>query len=80
MRTVDIHEAEMHLAELVEQAAKGESFIIAKAGRPLVKVSALETPAPAQARRLGFLAENMTIPDDFGRMGSDEIEKLFGGP
>ena len=40
MRTVNIHDAKTHLSRLVEQAAKGEPFIIAKAGRPMVKVTA----------------------------------------
>ena len=39
MQTINIHEAKTHLSRLVEQAAKGESFIIAKAGKPLVKVT-----------------------------------------
>jgi len=40
MRTVNIHEAKTHLSRLVDRAAKGEPFIIAKAGKPLVKVGA----------------------------------------
>ena len=78
MLTVNIHEAKTHLSRLIEQAAKGESFIIAKAGRPLVKVVALDTPAAGQARRLGFMAGQIAVPDDFDRMGSAEIESLFG--
>jgi prevent-host-death family protein len=79
MRTINIHEAKTHLSRLVDQAAKGESFVIAKAGKPLVRVTALETPEAGQTRRLGFLAGKMTVPDDFDRIGRDEIEKLFGG-
>lgn len=79
MRTINIHEAKTHLSRLVDQAAEGESFVIAKAGKPLVKVTALETPEAGQTRRLGFLAGKITVPDDFDRIGSDEIEKLFGG-
>ena len=56
MLSVNIHEAKTHLSRLVERAAKGEPFVIAKAGRPLVKVTALEAPAARQVRRLGFLA------------------------
>lgn len=79
MLTVNIHEAKTHLSRLIEQAAKGESFIIAKAGRPLVKVMALDAPGAGQAKRLGFLAGQITVPDDFDSMGSAEIESLFGG-
>jgi len=79
MRTVNIHEAKTHLSRLIEEAAKGKPFIIAKAGIPLVKVTALEAPCGAEIRRLGFLAGQITVPEDFDRMGTAEIEKLFGG-
>jgi prevent-host-death family protein len=79
MLTVNIHEAKTHLSRLVERAAKGEPFVIAKAGTPLVKVTALDTPTARQVRRLGFMAGEIAVPDDFDRMGSVEIEELFGG-
>lgn len=79
MQTVNIHEAKTQLSRLVEQAAKGEPFVIAKAGKPLVKVMALNAPEAGQRRRLGFMAGQVTVPDDFDRMGSAEIERLFGG-
>ena len=79
VRTVNIHEAKTQLSRLVDAAAKGEAFIIAKAGKPLVKVMALDTPSGAQVRRLGFLAGQIAVPKDFDRMGSAVIEKLFGG-
>jgi prevent-host-death family protein len=79
MQTVNIHEAKTHLSRLVEQAAKGEPFVIAKAGKPLVKVTPLDTPAAEQVRRLGFLAGRIAVPDDFDRMGDAEIERLLGG-
>ena len=78
MNMINIHEAKTHLSRLVEQAAKGESFVIAKAGKPLVKVTALETPAAGQMRRVGFMAGQIQVPDDFDRMGEAEIERLFG--
>ncbi len=78
MHTVNIHEAKTHLSRLVEEAAKGEPFVIAKAGRPLVKVMALDAPTGAQVRRLGFMAGEISVPDDFDRMGATEIERLFG--
>lgn len=79
MLTVNIHHAKTHLSRLVEQAAKGEPFIIAKAGKPLVKVTPLDTPISGQIRRLGFLQGQISVPDDFDRMGSKEIEDLFLG-
>ena len=79
MRIVNIHEAKAQLSRLVEQAANGEPFVIAKAGRPLVKVMALNAPEVGQRQRLGFMAGQIMAPDDFDRMGSAEIEQLFGG-
>ena len=79
MKTVNIHEAKTQLSKLVDEASKGESFIIAKAGKPLVKVTALSTPIGSQVRRLGFLAGQISVPDDFDQMGREEIEGLFGG-
>ena len=79
MRTVNIHEAKTQLSRLVEQAAKGEPFIIAKAGRPLVKVTSLDVPVGAQVKRLGFMTGQFTVPNDFDQMGRSEIERAFGG-
>ncbi len=76
MVTVNIHEAKTQLSKLIARAVKGEAFVIAKAGQPVVKVAALD--APAEPRRLGFLAGEIAVPDDFDRMGADEIESLFG--
>jgi prevent-host-death family protein len=79
MRTFNIHDAKTQLSRLVEQAAKGDSFVIAKAGKPLVKVIALNAPEPSQMKRRGFMAGQIAVPDDFDRMGSAAIEQLFGG-
>jgi prevent-host-death family protein len=74
--TVNIHEAKRQLSKLVDQAVKGEAFVITKAGKPLVKVAALD--APARPQRLGFLAGEIAVPDDFNRLGEAEIAALFG--
>jgi prevent-host-death family protein len=79
MKTVNIHEAKTQLSKLVEEALKGEPFVIAKAGKPIVKVTALSAPVGAQVRRLGFMAGQISVPDDFDRMGRDEIERIFSG-
>ena len=78
MHTVNIHEAKTHLSRLIEKAAKGEPFIIAKAGKPLVKVMPLDAPAAGEKRRTGFMAGQFSVPDDFDRMGEAEIEAMFG--
>lgn len=79
METVNIHEAKTQLSRLVDKAAKGEPFVIAKAGKPLVKVMALEAPTGARVRRLGFMEGQIKVPDDFDRMGEAEIAAMFGG-
>lgn len=76
MVTVNIHEAKTQLSKLVDRAVKGEPFVIAKAGKPLVKVVALEAPLAPQ--RLGFLAGEIAVPEDFDSMGEAEIAALFG--
>lgn len=78
MHQVNIHEAKTHLSRLIDEAVQGEPFIIAKAGKPLVKVMALTAPTGKERRRLGFMIGQLTIPEDFDRMGSQEIEGLFG--
>jgi len=79
MRTINIHEAKTHLSRLVDQVAAGEPFIIAKAGKPVAKVVPLDAPASTEVRRLGFMAGQGTVPDDFDEIARDEIEQLFAG-
>lgn len=79
MKTVNIHEAKTQLSRLVDKASRGEPFVISKAGKPLVKVTALSSPTGGEVRRLGFMAGQISVPDDFDRMGRDEIQRIFGG-
>lgn len=79
MEVINIHKAKTHLSSLVEKVAQGEPFIIAKAGKPIVKVVALDAPQTSETKRLGFLANELQVPDDFNEMGSREIEQLFSG-
>lgn len=78
MQTVNIRDAKTHLSRLVDQAAAGEPFVIAKAGKPLVKVVPLSAPEPGKVKRLGFLAGEISVLDDFDEMGAQEIEQLLG--
>ena len=75
MRTVNMREAKTHLSRLVAAAARGEPFVIARAGTPLVKVVALDAPEPRH--RIGFLAGRISVPDDFDSMGATEIRNMF---
>lgn len=79
MRKINIHEAKTHLSRLVDQAAAGEPFVIAEAGKPMVRVTPLDAPLEREVRRLGFLTGEITVPEDFDRMGEEKIADLFGG-
>jgi antitoxin (DNA-binding transcriptional repressor) of toxin-antitoxin stability system len=76
MHTIDIEEAEKHLSKLVDEAVNGEAFVIAKDGKPLVKVEALR--GGSAPRGIGFLAGEIAVPDDFDRMGEKQIAAMFG--
>lgn len=77
MTTVNIHDAKTHFSRLVDQAASGEVVVIAKAGRPVAKLTRIEVEATPV--RLGFLQGHATIPDDFDTMGTDDIVDAFEG-
>ena len=77
MKTVNMHEAKTHLSRLVEAASKGEPFVIARAGKPLVKVVALEE-APAREQQLfGFLKGRFTYDEEVDRQLDEEIRQMF---
>ena len=79
MKSVNIHEAKTHLSRLVDQVAAGETLLIAKAGRPVAKLTPLDAVEGSARRRTGFLVGRVTVPDDFDRMGEGEIAAAFGG-
>ncbi|WP_230534196.1 type II toxin-antitoxin system Phd/YefM family antitoxin [Microvirga roseola] len=79
MDTVNIHQAKTHLSRLIERAANGESFVIAKAGKPMVKVVPLNAPEADKVKRVGFLSGQVRVPADFDRMGEEVIDELFSG-
>ena len=74
----NVHEAKSNLSRLIEMAIRGEPFIIARAGKPVVIVRAYEPP-PDPARRVGFLKGRYSVPADFDSMGREEIRTLFEG-
>ena len=64
------------IVKLVDAATKGEAFVIAKSGKPLVRVTMLDGVAP---QRLGFLQGKASIPEDFDDMFADEVAAQFQG-
>lgn len=79
MQTVNIHEAKTNLSRLIALAGQGQPFVIAKAGKPLVMVTAIQPAMSEPPRRLGFMRGALQVPDDFDRMGSNDIASLFAG-
>jgi prevent-host-death family protein len=79
MLAVNIHEAKTHLSRLVEDAAHGKPFIIAKAGKPMVKVIPYSTTEQGSERRLGFMSGEISVPDDFDRIDTGLITAMFEG-
>jgi prevent-host-death family protein len=81
MRTFNIHEAKTHLSRLVDEAEKGEPFVIAKAGKPKVKVMRIDAP-DKPTRRIGSMKGMFTLPDNFEEIDKKldkEIERLMLG-
>ena len=79
MTTVNIHAAKTQLSRLVDQAAAGEEIIIAKAGRPVAKLTALGAGEVRPKRILGSLAGIAVIPPDFDAPLPDEVLDAFEG-
>ncbi|MGH7488429.1 MAG: type II toxin-antitoxin system Phd/YefM family antitoxin [bacterium] len=77
MATVNVHEAKTRLSQLIEAAESGEEVVIARAGRPVVRLVALGRHGPM--RKLGRLAGKLSIPEDFDAPMPDEWLAQFEG-
>jgi prevent-host-death family protein len=81
LRMINIHQAKTHLSRLVDEAEAGDSFIIAKAGKPKVLVTRLDNAAPAPAkRRVGFMKGMYTLPENYWEVDKkmdEEVLKMF---
>jgi prevent-host-death family protein len=78
---VNMHEAKTNLSRLVEKVAQGESVVIARAGKPVVRMVAVEASVSIKKKRIGFLSGHVTVPNAqvFNDLGIDEIAEMFGG-
>jgi prevent-host-death family protein len=82
MRTINIHQAKTHLSRLVDEAERGDSFIIAKAGKPKVLVTRIDANPSQPKRLLGAMKGLYTLPENFEEIDREldkEIERLFLG-
>jgi prevent-host-death family protein len=76
MQTVNIHEAKTQFSRYVDQAEAGVEIIIARAGKPVARLVALDT-VTSKPRKLGLGKKNFTFPEQFGRLNASEIVEMF---
>lgn len=76
MPTVNIHEAKTHLSRFVDQAAAGEEILIARAGKPIARLVALETDSD-KPRVLGQGKGRFSLPENFSQLHQDAIQRMF---
>jgi prevent-host-death family protein len=77
MKKVNIYEAKTRLSQLVEEVASGRDVVIARAGRPVARLTRLS--GIGGKRRLGVLNGRFRIPDDFNRPLPDDVSRSFEG-
>jgi prevent-host-death family protein len=77
MRKVNMYEAKTRLSQLVEEAAAGRDVVIARAGRPVARLTRLA--GTGTKRRLGVVDGRFRIPDDFNRPLPDDVLRGFEG-
>ncbi|MDQ2944020.1 MAG: type II toxin-antitoxin system Phd/YefM family antitoxin [Candidatus Dormibacteraeota bacterium] len=75
MKTVNLHAAKTHLSRLVDEAAAGAEVVIAKAGKPMVRLVPLR---PRKRTGFGELKGRMTIADDFDAPLPEGLRRAFG--
>jgi prevent-host-death family protein len=75
--TINIHEAKTHLSRLVDEVAAGAEVIIAKAGKPVARLTPLA--APARKKQLGLLKGKIKVPDDFNAPLDGDAMAAFEG-
>jgi prevent-host-death family protein len=78
VKTINMHEAKSRLSQLVEKAEAGEDVVIARSGKPVARLSAVQ---PVKATRtLGLLdRKGFKIPDDFNKPLPARSLRAFDG-
>lgn len=74
---INIHEAKTHLSRIIDKVAAGEEVIIAKAGKPMARLTPI-TPR-ARKKKLGLLKGKVRVPDDFNAPIDAELLGHFEG-
>ena len=77
MRQINVHEAKTHLSQLLEDVAQGEHIVIAKAGKPIARLSPLEMTTPTRKR--GLLKGKIRIANDFDAPLPADLLAAFEG-
>jgi len=77
MRQVNIHQAKTQLSQLLEDVARGDEIVIAKAGKPIARLVAIE--ATNQPRRRGLLKGQIVMAADFDAPLPAEVLASFEG-
>jgi prevent-host-death family protein len=75
--SVNVYEAKTHLSQLLDRAAAGEEIIIARSGRPIARLVALDEPS-SHRRTPGGWHGKVSIAPDFDELPV-EIEAAFRG-
>lgn len=76
MHVANIHEAKTHLSRLLERVSRGEEVWIARSGKPIAKLVALEIRK--EPRKLGLLRGKIKIADDFDELPADLLAAFNG--
>lgn len=76
-RTVNIYEAKTNFSRLVELAAAGEEIVIAKAGKPVARLSPLRDGKGP--RKPGCLAGRFRVSENFDAPLPDDLQDAFEG-
>jgi prevent-host-death family protein len=80
MTTVNTHEAKTQLSRLLALVEKGEEVVIARNGKPIAKLVAVEEPQVAGKRELGFMRGKFVVPPEFFEpMSEEDLADWYGG-
>ena len=75
---VNTHEAKTHFSRLIQRALDGEEIIIARAGKPLVKLTPIEMQ-PKKPFPFGIMKGDIWVAEDFNDPLPDDLLDLFEG-